>query len=604
MATMIPPRYDTGTSSAEQHVFERLRSDPDTLSWTVMHSLALSRRGRKPYGEIDFVVLIPEEGIVCIEVKGGRVSCRDGVWRTQDRFGHESPLNRSPFQQAREGMFALRDAIRQHFGTHDTLSATTIASLVIFPDVAAPPLTTEFESWECVDVTRFRHPISRSLREVLRRQRERVGGNGLESSAKRLRSFLRPDFDVVIARATTIARSEERLLALTEDQYEVLDTLEQNDRCLVEGAAGTGKTLLALEYAKRAAANGRRIVLLCFNRMLGDWLSERASESEATNLISAGSYHRILRDLIVRSSYGDEFLARESEDKSRSLFEEAYSFYGELALGEIKELPDAIIVDEAQDLMSPGALAVINSWLKGGLAGGRWALFGDFTRQAIYSEASNVIPSNGSANNLGALEEVSRDRIRGMLRDHVDHFASLILRRNCRNTRPIGEETALLSGFDSLPYRLDAHDALAVDYRWFRDRGNESGSLRNVLAMLTRDNVVESDIVILSPLRFEHSVAADLADDTEYRVAPGTSAPRGRTRIPTFSFSTIHAFKGMESPVVILCDIERLSGNDAEALLYVGMSRARSHLVMLVNERLKGAVQSAFQRRLSAEWAE
>jgi hypothetical protein len=59
----------------------------------------------------------------------------------------------------------------------------------------------------------------------------------------------------------------------------------------------------------------------------------------------------------------------------------------------------------------------------------------------------------------------------------------------------------------------------------------------------------------------------------------------------------------MESPVVVMCDIDRMSGEEAESLLYVGMSRARSHLIVLLNERLRPAVQTAVQKRLMREWA-
>src|SRR4051812_21602219 len=100
MAVMVPPRYDDRTSGAERRVFELLKTDPGTQGWTVLHSLALTHRARKPYGEIDFVVLVPDGGIVCLEVKGGRVSCRGGIWRTGDRHDRETDLTRSPFQQA------------------------------------------------------------------------------------------------------------------------------------------------------------------------------------------------------------------------------------------------------------------------------------------------------------------------------------------------------------------------------------------------------------------------------------------------------------------------------------------------------------------------
>jgi len=47
--------------------------------WTVLHTLGIARRATGPYGEIDFVVIIPGEGVICLEVKGGRLSCEAGV---------------------------------------------------------------------------------------------------------------------------------------------------------------------------------------------------------------------------------------------------------------------------------------------------------------------------------------------------------------------------------------------------------------------------------------------------------------------------------------------------------------------------------------------
>src|SRR5215217_6811281 len=114
---MIPPHCDDSTgSTAERRTFDLLKNDPDTASWVVLHSLGLSRRAAKPYGEIDFVVLVPEGGIVCLEVKGGRITCSDGIWCMTDRYGRQHQMKRSPFMQAREGMFALRDELLRHFG--------------------------------------------------------------------------------------------------------------------------------------------------------------------------------------------------------------------------------------------------------------------------------------------------------------------------------------------------------------------------------------------------------------------------------------------------------------------------------------------------------
>ena len=60
------------------------------------------------------------------------------------------------------------------------------------------------------------------------------------------------------AMSVRIERAEEKLLRLTEEQYDRLEELEDNPRCLFEGAAGTGKTLLAVEFARRRARAGDR----------------------------------------------------------------------------------------------------------------------------------------------------------------------------------------------------------------------------------------------------------------------------------------------------------------------------------------------------------
>ena len=71
---------------------------------------------------------------------------------------------------------------------------------------------------------------------------------------------------------------------------------------------------------------------------------------------------------------------------------------------------------------------------------------------------------------------------------------------------------------------------------------------------------------------------------------------------PKLAFATIQAFKGMESPVIIICDIDQIDDEGPQALLYTGMSRARSLLVMMVHENAKDAVGLSFIRKLHLEW--
>ena len=117
-------------------------------------------------------------------------------------------------------------------------------------------------------------------------------------------NYLRPTFDLVIARSASLSRTEDRLMSLTGEQDDRLDELAASPRCRFTGAAGTDKTLLALEYASRANSAGAKVLFVCFNRLLGDWLQQ---QTEGTG-IAAGSWHRMLRGIIVSSSAGEEFI--------------------------------------------------------------------------------------------------------------------------------------------------------------------------------------------------------------------------------------------------------------------------------------------------------
>ena len=582
MAKMIPAQMDNeGISVAERRVFSLLESDPATKDWVVLHSLGLARRADGPYGEIDFVVIVPTEGIICLEVKGGRVSCQAGVWRTIDRYGNSAVLKRSPFLQVREGMFALRGSIIRHFGEGTAESRCPIGCAVVFPDVTCPPLTPEFERSDVIDFDDLRRPISRPITRVAhRRLREfqpRSGGRlPAAPEAKAIRRFLQPDFEMVVAKSVSIERAEARLLRLTEEQYARLDELEANPRCLFEGAAGTGKTLLALEYARRAERAGLKVLLICFNHLLGEWLHQ---QTEDTN-ITAGTWHGITRRLILTSSVASEFEEREHEAWERgdrgSLFGELYPLYGEIALEGMEAPFDVLVMDEAQDLCDRQTLDCLSLATRGGLAGGRWAIFGDFTRQALYG------------NTVEPIEVLSY---------YSEHFVRVRLTLNCRNTRRIAEETTILAGFEKSPFRLGEEVGLPVEHRYWKTSSDLVESLTNVLERLVKEKTPIDSIVLLSPRRLENSSLAGVKRISRF---PLVDSSRSMTSAnsPSIKFSTIHSFKGLESQVVIVVDIDEVDEEQPQSLLYVAMSRAQSLLTLMIDEQARNAVGSRIRQAM------
>ena len=419
---------------------------------------------------------------------------------------------------------------------------------------------------------------------------------------KAICNILRPDFDRPVSRGTTVRITEEVLLKLTNEQYDALDAAERNDHCLVDGAAGTGKTMLALELARRSARAGKKVLLLCYNRLLGESLRASLTASPANDHpghVTAGSIHQMLREIILSSSHKDDFLRGSRDQAPEVLFGDTYPLFGLLAIAESGMQYDHLIVDEVQDLASRDILDLFDQLLVGGLAGGRWIMVGDFRRQAIFLPESGVEdPTTGSRMDsaTGSLDSI----FRSWLNARGTHPLLLPLTKNCRNSRPIGQETALLSGFDSPPYRLGKDDALKVDYRYYDRTHSAAKRLDECLQQLRRDGIPQTDIVILSPHRFERSAASSSSRAGGISIVPVRSVP-ANTPPGAIAFSTIHAFKGMESPVVVLCDIEDVESATAQSLLYVGMSRARSLLIILLSRVIQPAIERLIRLRLERE---
>lgn len=591
MAKMIPPYCDDDAPGSEKHVFRCLKEDRDTAEWTVLHSLGLARRRSGPYGEIDFVAIIPREGIVCLEVKGGGVSCRNGVWRTVGRSGNVHELLKSPFRQVQDAMFALRASIQRHFPAHSPESQCPIGCAVVFPDVSEVPLTPEFEPTDVI-CSKDLQPISASIRRLIRRrlrehQPSRRPRHPEPPQVRAIRDFLRPEFYRVAAMSVRIERAEEDLLRLTEEQYDRLDELEHNPRCLFEGAAGTGKTLLAVEFARRRAGAGDRVLLVCFNRLLGAWLQEQLRDSTVT----VGTWHEVLEQSIRDSSVHEEFLARQRElnegdsEAQRTLYDEEYPRYAESALLELDEPPfDVLVMDEAQDLIDPGKLPLLDISIRGGLGGGRWSMFGDFTRQSLYHRNRG----DGNRDRIADLQAYGRgnpESAQGGLQ-----FVRARLTRNCRNTKNIAEHTAFLAGFERPPFKQGAESGIDVEYRYWGPSSRWHDLLTQTIEYLVKKEKIPAvDITILTPGRAERESLLKIKRIGGHPLID-CALDRRFDRLGIW-VATIHAFKGMESPIIIIPAIDRKLEEWDPSLLYVGMSRARSHLILIVHEKLRDAVE-------------
>lgn len=575
---MIPPIYAADTSHGERRVFELLQNDPDTKGWIVLHSYGVSNHKSKRNAEVDMIVIVPGYGVLCLEIKGSKVSRHEGVWD----YGYKTSVE-GPFRQASSAMHALRDSISRRDSAYRNV---LFWSGVIFTSQSFNEHSPEWQPWQYIDgVDLTRRPISRLITGMIDRAHSHSASlsgatNWYDSQASRptqdqvnrLVKFMRGDFEAVASLKDMVQQAEQTIKKLTEEQYVVLDSLEDNDRILVTGLAGTGKTVLAMEAARRACHGGAAVLLVCFNRLLGEWMSNNIALT-TNGSVNVVNIHGLMREIV-----GDAAAVRQDRRYwTKELPEQALlGIWG----NENSKKYDVLVVDEAQDILSDEYLDVLSELLVGGLAGGKWMIFGDFKNQAIYID------------NAGrSADELTKD-----LAERAPYHTKHNLYVNCRNAEQIVSAMTLVCSLNP-GYKKTIQDVegAGVEPRFWKDELEQLAMLSDALREL-RPAFEAREIIVLSTRKDEQSCAAKLAGQAGAALVPLRHVRRGIFEIP---YTTIHAFKGLEAQAVVVTDVSSLN-DEQRALLYVAMSRARIRLVLLMNDSCRAAYKKLLIRNLDS----
>lgn len=313
-------------SEAEKAVWKALKARLPS-GWTAWHSLRI--RDRHGYlGEGDFVLAHPKRGLLVLEVKGGQVELRDGRWTSNGE-----PLKKAPLTQALDFLGKLVKRLDDW-----KCQPPAWGAAVAFPDVEYDEAPRQDDlrevllgkaqlTWleQCFDriVERALPPPGAARGDWVRRLHELWGESWVPS----------------LSLGTRARQARERRFALDDAQLMVLDGLAESDRVLIQGGAGTGKTLLAVEAARREAAAGRKVLLLCFTQPLRKWLAAR--------LEGTGVEVQTVSGLAKSMAEAVDGPWRELDLTSSELWRRYYERAADV--GEARW--DAIVVDEAQDLL-------------------------------------------------------------------------------------------------------------------------------------------------------------------------------------------------------------------------------------------------------------
>ena len=558
MASMIPHVLAPETPNSERRMYELFRDElPGT--WKVIHGqrFLLPAKHRIQEGELDFLLLDPARGALGLEVKGGRVERHaDGKWVAIDRHGVQHTI-KDPAKQVSKAVHAIRKYMKEapDFGGKGywcRFEWGVVLPDVVLRDVESPrDMGPDLPRDIVLDSTDLADP---------RRAVDRMFSHRAPDSAKRAPSdeIAKAFVSVLCERhppASWLARQfgeeSEQLLRLTEQQTELLDSFAEFSRAAIKGAAGTGKTVLAMEKARRMALAGKRVLLLCFNKPLAAHLAR-----EADGAFTVETFHDFCGRLAQRAEL--PFTPPKDGDKARRFFEEDAAL---LLLEALERLPDerydAVVVDEGQDFL-PDWWPCLDAALKEG---------GEGTLYAFYDPNQNLF-GGGPPEALEVLP--------------------FILSRNCRNTARIAEYAARIVD-DKAVVRRRAPKGAKVEKITCRSDAEVVQKVGERIEQLVDKGRIGPDrIAVISTRRRESSpfAAHRPAGRFELRNLDDSRSGKGGGSAGHIVFDTLHRCKGLEWDVVILLDLP--SKHTTPRHRYIAASRAR-HLLVVI--RLQPAIQ-------------
>jgi hypothetical protein len=608
----IFPVNTAANNEPEQRILERLRAELSD-EWIVLHSLRIARHRSNRVGEADFVAFTNDCFIV-IEVKGGEIAIHRGEW-----FQNGKEL-KSPLDQAWGNFFSLEDYLKGH-----GWAGLPGGAICIFPDGQFSPsrvdvISPEWDPFQCIgarDINLL--GISLCLEEARRHYVARwkalrgcvpvLSPTELEYLLELLQPTVLalPLFDV------KISRDQQRLVELDDQQHEFLTSINA-PRILLNGPAGSGKTILGYKACKNWLSRnpGKTAAMVCSSTYLAKDLYRRVIQDGLKNsfYIYCEEYlrgafwvdtFRRKRDFPILHANcfvveGDKvstiILGRENghpdATNSKDLYSEVFQACVQDGLIEVALLPrlgvdldesdfpeldlssarDFIVVDEGQDFRNdPVTLAFLNLRVKGGLHKGNVIWMQDLNQS---------IPNHFD---YGVIQDTPV-----FAPESQDYLQIDLNKVNYRNPYSIGFMTSNL---------LDPTD---------RVKSNGRGDFKKPIMSVT----VNGDLPFTLLLSLRHLIKAgvSLRDVMLVSVTGKTADSLQRTKalgefglcyeedvyteetidqLPdgTVRWSRLYDVKGREFPVIILIDLPDLTTESGRAQAYVAATRSTSLLYVL-----------------------
>lgn len=528
MALMIPQVVrDFDEYSLEDVMFSALSLLPD--DYYVIHSFKNLWVDNNVLheSETDFVIFHPDKGIICLEAKAGRVRYKDGQWlySNGDVIKHGGP-----YKQAEQCKWDMLTKI-QNSPISDLQYRCKLLHAVWFPSITQSDLYTnrfpeEFDRHITMTKEALNDPQvyvdSIFGLELEQNITTHLSGN---DSKRLIREIICPEFNIFPSSSFDVDLKKITFNRLLNEQKVLLDFLVEQKCAVVNGAAGTGKTMIAVEKATRHANQGDKVLFLCYNTFLKEHLEE-CFPNENINYMTIDGFTCHL----CKSHQPNYTLA------CNSILDMYFS--GTFPYKHV-------IVDEGQDF-------------------GKEEIEESDILQTMYDTVIDNDVDGTFYVFYDKLQLIQASRIPKYI---ADADCKLTLYKNCRNTenialtslKPVTERTPKLFA--------GAVKGAPATMHFCKDVESVKNHIEQIINDLNDDGI--SDVVILTCNTEEKSILGPFAIKGTYNKK---------------RFTTCRKFKGLEADAVILVDVCENTFNSENVLkYYVGASRARLRLDIITS---------------------
>lgn len=564
-------KSDGSPLAGEIDMYRRICRDCQDSStiWHFWHDLRLPIScNNQSEIQIDFL-LVCKYGAVVIEVKGGGININEGNYYYV-KNGIETLIDISPFDQADNYKWSL---INNKIFNKDQLFIETV---VAFPHSSInrtnidPKLDQSWKLWSQNNHNLSTQSFADFCINVIRKsqiKKTSILFQPLENdSLKLIINKLLPTFKE--KNPYTEANLQSILNWLNIDNINTLESLSHNQRIVIQGGAGTGKTTIAKAFIKKHnTLNG---LYLCWNKLLAKKI-EKELKVEQLNKCEVYQYQSFfLKKQIGSIIKYEDFTNPKSDDYCRIV---------QSVISSIKRNPDFIcydyvIIDEAQDVFDKGVDIILNELVSvrgRGLEDGQFLVFYD-TDQG-YNNDNRKLSEYADFVSTFAAHFRLNDNKRVPTNKEIIEYAYEILA--FPNEKSISE----------VFYQISKRENIAVKIKHFVTTKELIKYLRITLNKICSAQLDGKDYVLLghSNLQYIESENGETIFNRLYGI--DVIEEVNENNINSLSnrvmpFTTILRYKGLESNNVILIVKDNAQLDRYE--MYVGMTRAIMSLTILI----------------------